>query len=678
MHMKIKRKQTLIFTLAAAAIALLPSCGTNETIDSSESTNGGGSTPTLNTKHQFIATPTSSYLLQNGKTPYKVIIPKSSDDQLLYARSELVNLFKEATDIELSVITESASLTFNEESTYISLGTNSYWNSASLGDKANLDDFGRDGSRIVTKGKSVFIFGNTNYGTLYGVYNFLKLNFNFETYYHDCYSLDKNVKDLHLCNYDVIDIPDISKRVKRGLLFPTANQNQMFTYRMRTADDVATVLLPIHLGDSRNNVWNANHNSFYYFPKDKYEKAHPKFYAPKGDQLCFTARGDEAELTKMVEFAAEKIEQSLTWYPTAEYPTYSRAFLGMNDVPDLCDCEACTKVKDNHNGAIVSTVILFMKRVGKLVNAWMDKPENAAYKRDMDYSFFAYQSAITPPFKENDDGTFEYNPDIIPEDGVKLMPFVASMNFDYGRSFYSSANDEARKILKAWGNFYPGTWAWSYGGFFNDYISFYDIYNFYTDYHEYLAKYNYSLSFEQVKNDQRGADPGFGGLANYVLCKKSWDSSLDINDLIEDFMNNMYEDAAPVMKEMLHKLRVWFAKIIEKFGIGNGGSMQSDISGNKKYYGIGFLQELFELCDEAYGKIEVYKKDQAKYKRLKTYIDIEWLFPAKVAISCYETSFTHEEYVAIKKKFKNLCLDLSIKDIKEFTSINSFLESLGV
>ncbi len=143
-------------------------------------------------------------------------------------------------------------------------------------------------------------------------------------------------------------------------------------------------------------------------------------------------------------------------------------------------------------------------------------------------------------------------------------------------------------------------------------------------------------------------------------------------------MNNMYEDAAPVMKEMLHKLRVWFAKIIEKFGIGNGGSMQSDISGNKKYYGIGFLQELFELCDEAYGKIEVYKKDQAKYKRLKTYIDIEWLFPAKVAISCYETSFTHEEYVAIKKKFKNLCLDLSIKDIKEFTSINSFLESLGV
>lgn len=675
--MKFKRNQKLLFALAAVTIFTLPSCGKTDVNTSSEQ--GGVNTDGASSgKHQFIAKETSDFLVQNGRTTYKVILPKESDDALLYARTELVSLFKEATNIELNVITEDSSITFNEGATYISLGKNSYWTSASLGEKANLDGFGKDGSRILTKGKSIFIFGNTNYGTLYGVYNFLKLNFNFETYYENLYTLDKNVKDLHLCNYDVVDIPDVTYRIKRGLLFPTATQNQMFPYRMRVVDDVSTLILPIHQGDSRNSPWNSNHNSFYYFPKDKYEKEHPNFYSTKGDQLCFTARGDEKELEKMVEFAAAKIEQSLTWYPVADYPAYERAFLGMNDVADLCDCPSCTAVKEKHNGAIVSTVILFMKKVGKLVNAWMAKEENAPYRRELNYSFFAYQSAITPPFKENEDGTFEYDNDIISSDGVNLMPFVASMNFDYGRSFYSQANDEARKILKAWGNFYPGTWAWSYGGFFNDYITFYDIYNFYSDYHEYLTKYHYSLSFEQVKNDQRGADPGFGGLANYVLCKKSWNSSLDMNDLIDDFINNMYEDAAPIMKEMLHKLRLWFAKIIEKFGIGNGGSMQGDISGNKKYYGFGFLQEIFDLCDQAYAAIEIYKKDEAKYKRLKSYIDIEWLFPAKVAISCYESNYTQNEYIAIKKKFKDLCLDFGIKDIKEFTSISSFLESLGV
>ena len=262
--MKLKNKQKLILGLAATSVFALPSCSENPATKSSEKE--GGNTTLSNGKHQFIANETSDFLIQKGRTTYKVILPKESDDQLLYAKSELVSLFKEATNIELNVITEDPSITFSDNATYISLGTNSYWASASLGEKANLDGFGRDGSRIVTKGKSVFIFGNSNYGTLYGVYNFLKLNFHFETYYENCYTLDKNIEDLHLCNYDVIDIPDISFRVKRGLLFPTATQNQMFPYRMRVTDDLNNLLLPIHQGDSKSTPWSGNHKKNTYNP----------------------------------------------------------------------------------------------------------------------------------------------------------------------------------------------------------------------------------------------------------------------------------------------------------------------------------------------------------------------------------------------------------------------------
>ena len=674
--MKMKKQKKIFFGLLASTIMLLSGCGEQEST-SNDLNNSLDNDNSLSEKHKFIAKPTSSYLVKNSKTSYKVIVSSDTDDQLIYARSELTSLFKEATNIELSVITDT-NVTFKDTDTYISLGQNSYFQSASFGEEASLDGFGRDGSRILTKGKSIFIFGNTNYGTLYGVYNFLNINFNFETYYHDCYTLDKNVKDLCLYDYNVVDVPDMAYRQRRGLLYPTANQNQMFGYRMRTMDDLIDLFLPIYEGDTTRSASNRNHNSFFYFPKKQYEQSNPKFYSPKGDQLCFTANGDDQELEKMIQIAAKKIEDSLTWNPYKQYPSYTTAFLGMNDVADLCDCDACAKIKDEHNGAIVSTVILFMKRVGKLVNEWMAKEENKDYRRDLNYGFFAYQAAITPPFKENEDGTFEYKQDIIPDEGVKLMPFVAAMNLDYGRSFYSANNNEARDIIKAWGNFYPGTWAWSYGGFYNDYITFYDIYNFYNDYHEFLNKYHFSFSFEQVKNDQRGADPGFGGLANYVLCKKSWNSSLDMNELIENFMNAVYEEAAPFMKEMLHKLRLWFARTIEKFNIANGGSMQADISTNKKYWGFGLVQDLFDLCDKAYKALDVYKKDEAKYKRLTTYIDIEWLIPAKVAIGCYEDKFTADEFVQIKKKFKNICLDLSIKDIKEFVSISQYLESLGV
>ncbi|HBB05401.1 MAG TPA: hypothetical protein DCZ41_02265 [Firmicutes bacterium] len=683
--MKKKRNAKLLFGLASTGLMLLSGCQAASETSSDSSSHDSGS-EVLNEKHRFDATPTSNPLIQGGRTSYKIVLSSESDEQLTYARAELTSLFKEATNIDLPVVYDT-DLTYKDTDTYISLGKNDYWESASLGEETNYADYGRDGVRILTKGKSIFIFGETNYGTLYGVYDFLHITFDFETYYEDRYTLDKNVKDLPLYDYDVVDIPDLSFRQKRGLLNPTASQNQMFGWRMRVMDDVSELILPIYENDTApTGSFNRNHNSFHYFPKSVFldkenhpETYHPKFYSTSGDQLCFTAHGDEEELEKMVGYAAKKIENSLTWFPTAQYPKYNTAFLGMMDVPDLCGCEACAKVKESHNNAIVSTVILFMKRVGKAVNAWMELPENAAYKRDLTYGFFAYQAALTPPFKGNKDGTFDYNPDIIPDEGVKLMPYVASMSFDYGRSFYSSPNDETRQLLKAWGNFYPGTWAWSYGGFFNDYITFYDIYNFYEDYHEYLTKYHYSLSFEQVKNDQRGADPGFGGLANYVLCKKSWNASLDMNELIDDYIETVYEDAAPAMKEMFLKLRLWFAKIIEKNGIGNGGSMQADISTNKKYWGFGLIDELFELCDKAYDAIAIYQNsDAAKYKRLKNYIDIEWLVPAKVAIGCYEDKFTANEYVNIKRKFKEICLDNSIKDIKEFVSINSYLDSLGV
>ncbi len=670
---KLKR---IALALSSFAATLLGACSSSGG-EASNSSNNGGSGEATSDRHRFKADKTSSWLLQNGRTTYKVILSSDTDEQLLYAKNELSSLFLEATGVQLSFISD-ANLSYKESDTYISLGRNDYWTSASLSNETSYDVYGRDGARVLTKGKSIFIFGETNYGTLYGVYDFLHITLNFETYYHDCYTLDKNVIDLPLYNYDVVDIPDLAYRQNRGLLIPISGQNSMFGHRMRVTDDTTSLILPIYEGDTSGSKANVNHNSFYYFPTATYQKDHPSFYSLTGDQPCFTARGNEEELEKMVQIAAKKMEDTLTWHPYAEYPNYTTVFLGMNDVANLCSCEACNAVKATHNNAPVATVILFLNRVAKIVNAWMDRPENAAYKRDLSYSFFAYQSALTPPFKENEDGTFGYNPDLIPPEGVKLRPYVALSNFDYGRPFYSSVNKETRDNLRAWGNFYKGAWAWSYGGFFNDYLTFYDIYTFYSDYHSYLVDCNYSLTFEQVKNDQRGADPGFGGLANYVLCKKSWNASLDMNELINDFIDNVYLEAAPVMREMFQKLRLWFARTIEKFGLGRGGVGTGDISSNSKYWGYGFVQELFDLCDEAYEAIEIYKKDEAKYERIKNYIDIEWIIPAKVAIGCYEEKFKADEYIAIKSKFKNICLDLGIKDIKEFVSISSYLEGLGV
>lgn len=652
----------------------LISCGCSAAKESQSASDGSSAETVYQGNHRMEAVETDAYLLQDGVTDYKILVPEEMSSNLLYAESELTKFFLEATGVSLGSATATGK-SYSPSDHYISLGQNEYFRSAALGeDTAAMK---RDAARIVTKGQSIFIFGSGDIGALYGVYDFLSIHFHFETYYSDAYEIDTGVHEVKLMNYDVFDEPDIDYRQRRGLLYPSSSDSDdsMFAYRSRCLDEYGSMFLPIHMGDSASTEASVTHNSWYYFPTAKYLESHPKFYSNDQKQLCFTAHGDAEELDLMVEIAAGKIEQSLKWYPAAEYPQYTTAFLGMNDTYYLCDCEACTAISAEHNDAIVSTEIIFMKRVGKKVNAWMDLAENADYKRDLTYSFFAYQSAAKPPFTQNADGTLSYKEDIAPEDGVNLTPYCAFMNFDYGKSFYASENDEGREYIEMWGTLYKGSWGWTYGGFFNDYISFYDTYSFYQDYHAYLAKYGFKFSFEQVHNDQRGADPGFGSVTSYILTKKAWDSSLDVSTLIDNYFRVVFGEAAAPMKELFQKLRLWFAKTTGQEGWGRS-SIQLSVTSNKKYWTIGFVKEMFSYLDEAYAKIETYRKDDLLYTKMKRHIDCEWLFPAKVAIGCYEDEYGPEEFKSIKSRFKAIAQDLNLKDIKEFVSINSFLESL--
>ena len=86
--------------------------------------------------------------------------------------------------------------------------------------------------------------------------------------------------------------------------------------------------------------------------------------------------------------------------------------------------------------------------------------------------------------------------------------------------------------------------------------------------------------------------------------------------------------------------------------------------------------ELFKHLDDAYSKIEMYKKDPAKYSSLKSHIDMEWLFPAKVVVSNDTGLFTESQIAEIKTNFKTYVRTLGIQYIKEFTSIEPFLNGL--
>lgn len=335
------------------------------------------------------------------------------------------------------------------------------------------------------------------------------------------------------------------------------------------------------------------------------------------------------------------------------------------------------KMKSEHNDANSAALMKFMHDVGKKVDAWMELEENAEYRReDFKYMFFAYLDTSRPPFGEDATGNINIAADLKFEDGVNVAPFFAQSHLHTGVSFDDNANIEQKEYIRLWGKAFPGTWAWSYGGFYNDFFTFWDLYSFYPGYYKYLKANNYSLTFPQIKSCQTGADTGFNVLAIYMYSKLAWNSELSVENIFDEYFKAMYAEAAEPMKEMFDDLRLWFARCLTDNNWGWSANMNGSISGSMEFVKQGDIVTMFRHLDDAYAKIEMYKKDPAKYSSLKSHIDMEWLFPAKVVVSNDTGLFTESQIAEIKTNFKTYVRTLGIQYIKEFTSIEPFINSL--
>ena len=90
--------------MLAFSFAACKKCNNNS---SSGSDPSGTSDVTQDPNHNFSYTETDNYLLKDGATEYKIVIPSSGvSTELSVARDELVRLFKEATGVTLQVVTD--------------------------------------------------------------------------------------------------------------------------------------------------------------------------------------------------------------------------------------------------------------------------------------------------------------------------------------------------------------------------------------------------------------------------------------------------------------------------------------------------------------------------------------------------------------------------------------------
>ncbi len=575
---------------------------------------------------------TDTYLVETtGKTKYKIVIPENSSKMLTVAADELQTFFYEATGNVLEIIDDSGVM-YDENSYCLSIGETSIYEGSAV--RVNYEALGEDGLRLVTCGNTVIMVGGSDRGSLYAMYEFLERSYNLETYASDEYYIDRNVKGLFLKDFDVTEIPSFSRRSVG--LFSYSN-DETFRNRMRQ-----------ERYDEGWIYW--SHSHFRVLPLEKYWDKHKDWYYPQNaessemvTQLCLSNDEMRAEFTKVV---IELIKNN---------PEYDHIMLGQQDHDTFCDCTNCKKETAIYKNS--GMMMRFINKVADDVQAYIDENEPG---REFYLGTFSYLSTTEPPVNEKNE---PIDDSVRPHKNVMVL--VAPIYACNAHPYDASCNAEFKTQFAGWKNVAEGHLLfWIYNKVFSQY--FIPFNNFSTLVDNYKILQDLGAYFVYHQGNKETAAGGMEELKCYVEAKLMWNTNLNYDELVSDFITNYYKDAAPYYREYYDVLRMSYAKW-ESEGLHtyNNGVKALEIF-DSKYWTQDLLDQFEGLFQKMIQSVEKYKTpDPELYESLMLRIQKEHLTVRYLYMEFYLDKLNYEDAKDWINEFEQICSRCGITVWKE-------------
>ena len=625
-------KKLFLTSVSFFTVAALVGCKDKKTAEEAKHSYFDGN------PHELNATDTDKFMVQNGATEYKIIIPRTADDILKIARDEFIYFFAKATGITLAWTYDREDLKHEKNQKFVSIGETSLFNTSGV--EINKLELGNDGIIIKTVDDNIYLIGGSNFGSLYSVYDFMEICFHYEQYSHKIMEIDTDVRTLPLKNFNVKDIPDIPMRCHSyGFMGTSASDydQKMFGYRCREDRIRNDHRFPIHQTYSKSSPSAKSTNSNTVIDYALYGGEHPDWFSinsgsGRDSQWCYTARGNKAEYDLFVKEVAHKITFSLETYTPENYPTFNCALIMMEDNFNTCTCEACAEAKAKY-GADSGAVVVFMNKVCDLVLAWEE--EHPEYKReDLKICFNAYNAFEDSPTVFNEEkGIYEPVCDEVIMNEHLGVYFAEINNLDNQQSFFSEMNANGKAMFDGWAALTNWLEFWVYETDFRDACYFYDSFAFSTqEFYNYIAAKGVKLIFSQgIDTDGHGGWTGicWNQLKAYLNRKLTWNSNLNQDELVNNWFKAMYKDASQSMRKLFNSMRSYYAYLLDTNpGLRKLRSIYNVFSNTSyNYYPIQTLESFIAIVDEAHEKIARYKDNPEFFVPIDNEIEAQAIFP---------------------------------------------------
>lgn len=601
--------------------------------------------------HIFNVSETDYYLVQEGKTEYKVVIAEEAGKRIVTAKEELQLFFEEATGIKLDVITD-ANVDYNASAKYIVLGSKKLMDQAGV--KTEWEVLNRNGYVIKTVGQSIFVCGAHDEGTLFGVYGLLNQLFEYDCFSNTAYHILRGLKDVKLMNYDITNAPDIELR-NSGFTMVTKNGNTV--YRMGYTPRDSSLF--VHEATS--------HTLFLILPPDKYNVAkitndageeidnpdyHPAWYSTCGNHWCFTARGSAKELELMYQTVFEVAKNS--FMTNLEGSIF---LIGVEDVNTNCTCMECSKNIAKY-GTPAASYLMFSNEIAKRIDEWMATEEGKPYAREFLVKITAYQKHEAAPARLNADGDYE------PIDGLVAHKNVTVEFSPAAIDFQVSINDEQHEIYRetmlGWQAVCNNISGFSYTINFYYHFVPYDLFNSKQDHYQWLAAANTTWLYDEGDSRNTDALTGWNTLKVYLISKLGWDVNSDCDALTDKFFDQYFQEASESMRKFYNSYRVHSKNMIDNGGMNVALSINFT-SLQAKFWPRGMLELWTGYIDEALESISDIKYyDIDRYNQLYDRITLERISVYYMLIEMHSDIYSPDKVLQMKLAVKEDCQRLNV------------------
>ena len=605
--------------------------------------------PVKNALHKISVTDSDRPLVTNGTTEYRII--SGTDSKTVEAVNYLIKYFQKGTGVSLKTATVDE---------YTKNGKFIVFNVPELFDVAGLtmpeDEIGSAGYYIKTEGDDVFIATGFP-GAQFGMLAFLKHVLGFTMYSLDTIVYTKDGATLP--DMEIIERPDIEKFM---------SNNSVGGYEAAYMMGFSSFNEFIYV---RGAQW---HNTLLVLPTNEYMNDHPKWYSSYGNDVCFTAHGDEAELNAMIQEVAKILMEEAT-----KEENLNKQYISFTtmDINQACECDACLAVKAKYNGTASAAMIQFANRLSRVIQAELQKMADAAgtSKRDLDLLVFAYKAYTVAPAVEKEDGKYEPIDETVVCD-PEVVVYYAPIRAKFTVPFTNYVNIDFEKATRSWGACGQKIFTWSYETNFSHYMYPYNNWDSVAETYRFLLDQGSVYVTSQGQWNTTG-HTGFTDFKDYINACATLDLSRSFADVKQEFFTNYYREASAPMLQYFDELSAYMRYIEETYPAEYSGGLYDNIE-QSKFWPSSLLFRWQDLLDEAYAAIEVHKNNNSLYQTLKNHIDLESIFIRYALITHHGGKFSSTELKEMQSAFAEDCTRLGVKRYAEGSEIAAIFERWGI